>query len=56
MILHIISFPVKRIPLLLEELPVLIGQDVRSFASPSGDGVGTLPVGPELPLIVLHVV
>jgi len=39
--------------LLLEDLPVLISQGVRSFASSSDDGAGTLPVGSELPLILL---
>jgi len=53
MILHVVSFQVKIIPLLLEDLPVLISQGVRSFASPSDDGVRTLLVGPELLLILL---
>ena len=39
--------------MLLEKLPVLISQGVRSLASPSDDGVGTLPVMPVLPLIDL---
>jgi len=52
MILHIVSFKGKRVPLLLEELLVLISQGLRSFASPSDDDLGTLP-GTELPLILL---
>jgi len=53
MILHIVSFQVKRVSLFLEELLFLIGQGVRHFAFPSSDGIGTLLVRSELPLILL---
>ena len=53
MVLHIVWFQVKKVPLLLEDLPVLITQGIRSFTFPSDDGVRTLPVGPELSLILL---
>ena len=53
MILHIVSFQMKRVPLLLEDFLILISQSVRPFAFLSGNGVGALPVGPKLPLILL---
>ena len=52
-ILHILSFQVKIVLLLLEDLLVLINQGVWSFASPSDDNVGTLPIRPEILLIFL---
>ena len=52
-VLHIISFQMKRVPMLLKEFPILISQSARPFASPSDDGVGALPVGLKLSLILL---
>ena len=50
---HIISLQVKRVPLFLELVPILIDQGVRLLASLSDNGVGTLPVGSQLSLILL---
>jgi len=44
---------VKRISLLIELVPILIGQSVRPLASPSDDDVGALPVGSKLSLVPL---
>jgi len=44
---------VKRIPLPLELVSILIGQGVQPLASPRDDGVGILPVGSQLSLILM---
>ena len=49
--LNIISLQVKRVPLVLELVPILIGQGVRLLVSLSDDGVRTLPLGSQLSLI-----
>jgi len=51
--LHIISLQVKRISLLIELVPILISQGVRTLASPSDDFVGAHPVESQLSLIPL---
>jgi len=53
MILHIVSFQLKRVPSLNVDLPILISQGVRLFASSSDDDVRALLVGPKLFLILL---
>ena len=52
-ILHIISFQMKRVSLLLEDFLVLISQSVRPFAFLNDNDAGALPVGIKLPLILL---
>ena len=51
--LYIILFQRKRIPLLAEYLPVLVGYVVGTFASFCNHGVGLFPVSSELSHIFL---
>jgi len=51
--LDIILLQVKRVSLLIELGLILIGQGVQPLASPRDDEVGTLPVRPQLFMILV---
>ena len=51
--IYTVPFQVKKVPLLLELVPILISQGVRPVASSSDDDEGALPVESQLSLILL---